>query len=112
MAEFVEFLLLLPLNMVFFCMNFENYPISVHCFLSAQCNAQFIELMISIKLRWNITQKFTIVAFNPLNANPKKWSNTLKRFVASFPTNCLSVFDHFVGLALKGLRFTSLKSRW
>ena len=51
MAEFVEFLLLLPLNMVFFCMNFENYPISVHCFLSAQCNAQFIEVMISIKLK-------------------------------------------------------------
>ena len=32
---------------------------------------------------------------NPLSANPTKWSNTL---------NCLSVFDHFVGLALKGLR--------
>ena len=48
MAEFVEFRLL-PLKMVFFCMNFENYPISVHCFLSAQCNAQFIEVMISIK---------------------------------------------------------------
>ena len=27
--------------------------------------------------------------FNPLNPNP---------------TNCLSVFDHFAGLALKGLR--------
>ena len=31
--------------------------------------------------------------FNPLSANPTKW----------FPRNCLSVFDHFVGLALKGL---------
>ena len=29
---------------------------------------------------------------NPLSANPTKWSN------------CLSVFDHFVGLVLKGLR--------
>ena len=29
---------------------------------------------------------------NPLSANPTKWSNTL-----------LSIFDHFVGLALKGL---------
>ena len=28
---------------------------------------------------------------------------TLKQFVASLPTNCLSVFDHFVGLALKGI---------
>ena len=35
-----------------------------------------------------------------------KWSNTLKQFVGNLPTNCLSVFDHFVGLALKGLRAT------
>ena len=31
--------------------------------------------------------------FNPLSPNPTKWSNTLKQFM----------FDHFVGLALKGL---------
>ena len=43
--------------------------------------------------------------FNPLSANPEKWSNTLKQFVGSLPTNCLSVFDHFISLALKGLRF-------
>ena len=41
---------------------------------------------------------------NPLRANPTKWSNTLKHFVGNLPTNCLSVFDHFVELALKGLR--------
>ena len=41
--------------------------------------------------------------FNPLSANPIKWSNTLKKFVGNLPTNCLSVFDHFVGLAFKGL---------
>ena len=40
---------------------------------------------------------------NPLSANPTKWSNTLKQFVGKLPTNCLSVSDHFVGLALKGL---------
>ena len=42
--------------------------------------------------------------FNPLSANFTKWSNTLKQFVGSLPTNCLSVFDYFVGLALKGLK--------
>ena len=42
-------------------------------------------------------------AFNPLSANPTKWSNTLKQFVGKLPTNSLSVFDHFVILALKGL---------
>ena len=35
---------------------------------------------------------------NFLSANLAKWSNTLKLF-----SNCLSVFDHFVRLALKGL---------
>ena len=42
--------------------------------------------------------------FNPLSANFTKWSNTLKQFVGNLPTNCLSVFDRFVRLALKGLR--------
>ena len=41
--------------------------------------------------------------FNPFSANFTKWSNTLKQFVGNLPTNCLSVFDRFVGLALKGL---------
>ena len=39
---------------------------------------------------------------NYLSANPTKWSNTLTQFVGNLPKNCLSVFDHFVGLALKG----------
>ena len=41
--------------------------------------------------------------FNPLTANPTKLSNTLKQFVGNLATNCLSVFDHFVILALKRL---------
>ena len=39
----------------------------------------------------------------PLSANPTKWSNTLKTIRRQKPTNCLSVFDHFAGLAFKGL---------
>ena len=62
--------------------------------------------------------------FNALSTNPTKWSNTLKQFVGwsywiqsidlqsksmgwflpDQPANCLSVFDYFVRLALKGLR--------
>ena len=45
---------------------------------------------------------------NHLSANPTKWSNTLKQFVGNLPTNCLSVFNHFVKLALKGLGFRLL----
>ena len=40
-------------------------------------------------------------------ANFKKWSNTLKQFVRKLATNCLSVFDHFAGLVLKGLSYLS-----
>ena len=49
--------------------------------------------------------KIGVAVLNPLRANPTKCSNTLKQFVGSLPTNFLSVFDHFVGLALKGLNY-------
>ena len=42
-------------------------------------------------------------SLNTSSANPTKWSNTFKQFVGKLPTNCLSVFDYFLGLALKGL---------
>ena len=40
---------------------------------------------------------------NPLSANLEKWSNTLKQIVGNLTTICLSVFDHFMNLALQGL---------
>ena len=48
-------------------------------------------------------------SLNPLRANPTKWSNTLNQFVGNLPTNCLSVFDHFAKLALKGLTYVNIK---
>ena len=48
---------------------------------------------------------------NPLSANPEKWSNTLKQIVGNLPTICLSVFDHFINLALKGLKETLLTKK-
>ena len=42
---------------------------------------------------------------NPIRAKFTKWTNTLKQFVGNLPTNCLSAFDHFVELALKGLTY-------
>ena len=60
---------------------------------------------------WNKEVKWIFAVFilvikaflNPLNTNPTKWSNTLKKCVGNLLTNCLSVFDHFVNLAFKGL---------
>ena len=40
--------------------------------------------------------------------NPTKRSNTLKQFVSKLRMNCLSVLDHFLGLALKGLTLQML----
>ena len=48
-------------------------------------------------------QKKITFFLNPLNANPTKWPNTFKQFVGKLPTSCLSVFGHFVNLAVKGL---------
>ena len=48
-------------------------------------------------------QMIMMMNLNPLSDNPTRWSNTLKQFVGNLPTNCFSVFDYFVKLALKGL---------
>ena len=41
---------------------------------------------------------------NPLSANTTKWLNTLIQFVGNSRRIVLSMFDHFVVLALEGLR--------
>ena len=38
-----------------------------------------------------------------------KYSKTIRRLLT---TNCLSVFDHFVGLALKGLIYCAILENW
>ena len=43
-----------------------------------------------------------------LTTKNAKRANTLKQFVRQQPTNSLSVFDHFVELALKGLNVEEL----
>ena len=48
---------------------------------------------------------------NPLSAKFIKWSNTLKQIVGKLPTICLSVFDHFSGLAFKGIKIFPRKQR-
>ena len=63
-------------------------------------NAKFVNIGSMNVILWP-----KLLLINPLSANPTKWSNTLKQFVGELPANCLSALDHFVGLALKGLRF-------
>ena len=46
---------------------------------------------------------------NPLSAKLTKWPNTLKHIVGNLPTNYLSVFGHFMGLALKELTISKIR---
>ena len=46
---------------------------------------------------------YSVLTINPFSANPTKRPKTLIQFVAKLPPKCLSVFDHFVKLALKEL---------
>ena len=48
------------------------------------------------------------IIINPLSGNLTKWSNTLKQCIGKSPTNCLNVFDRFVGLALKVLKMINM----
>ena len=71
-----------------------------------------------------IKNNFVVVRGKPFNlglpcifflcANLTEWSNALKTISRQQPTtNCSSVFDHFVGLALKWLRRGDvLKKLW
>ena len=58
---------------------------------------------------WYVTHPLPKVIFDsyfyPLSANPTKWFKHTQTICWLLP-NCLSVFDHFVMLALKGLTET------
>ena len=83
---------LIALCSFFFVLILEHF---VKCFRILYLNLKFI-------FCWK--QIHILCSINPLSANPTKWSITIKQFVSNLPTNCLSVFDHLVILALKGLK--------
>ena len=76
----------------------ENYQFAI-CTLQSEWEIKLEFWGKSLSLKGKLTFNCFI---NPISPNPKKCSNTLKKFVGKFPTNCLSVFHCFVGLALKG----------
>ena len=65
--------------------------------------ASFFFEQISISDLISLSTYKTKCIFNSLCANFTKWSNTLKQFIGKLPTNCFSVFGHFVRLVLKEL---------
>ena len=73
------------------------------------CNRNILRYKFGKQLQAN-QQSYYFNSFNIFSPNPTKQSNTLKQFVDKLPTNCLSVLDHFVELALKGLTINSPKT--
>ena len=95
--------------------SFKQYPNNTQCLTLWERGCPFDSSLKLVK-RWpsNNWKKYSFwrncwlkahtiwfaKIINPLSTNPTNWSNT---------TNCLSVFDHFVGLALKGLKIKENK---
>ena len=55
-----------------------------------------------------IFSHFFRTSFNSLSANLKKMVKHTQTICRQQPTNCLNVFDHFVGLVLKGLTASTI----
>ena len=69
-----------------------------------------ILVMILMTVNCFLRNGWTMKDVNPLSANPTKWS-ILKQFVGRSP-RIVWVFDHFVGLALKGSSYISNRSHY
>ena len=71
--------------------------------LRIELNLQFINKLLfwCVIVGWIIMQFRSIQPFKRQPHKIVKHTQTIHRLS---PTNCLSVFDHFVGLALKGLK--------
>ena len=81
-----------------FCLVYKNAKnlVTFICFLPFCSPQQTFFNQIPEKFSTDLRSSVN-ASNNLLSANPTKWSNTLKKFVG----NSLSMFDHFVGLALK-----------
>ena len=68
------------------------------CFLLITLSAN-----IPFLLRWLLDFISISIHINPLSANPHKMVKNTQTIFQLLTTNCLSVFDYFVELALKAL---------
>ena len=71
--------------------------IVIHYCLTCQANAAIILKPVS-QFTLQINQS------NSIKRQPHKMVNHTQTILWLLPPNCLSVFDHFVGLAIKGFR--------
>ena len=93
--------------------NIKKNAVNLVTKMSKMTSKQMTMLLLLTSIVFGLDDaNYQIATFNPLSANFTKWSNTLKQFTSHLPTKCLSVFDHFVGLVLKGLTVNNWLHRW
>ena len=88
----------------FYCYHWTDFKLcsSISIVDFEQVNIACVGRFIAVPLK--STEMRSNNHINLLWANTTKSSNTLKQLVGKLPTNCLSVFDHFLRLVLKGLK--------
>ena len=97
------FLVLFPLSIIVIpqaahqtkCENLSNLASTIY--------NELLEDVEQILQYWSrVTGQYSLIFIRsqPFKCQPKEWTNTLKQFVGF----CLSVVEHFVRLALKGLQ--------
>ena len=99
--SYSKLLLVLPINK-YDLIKFFPTPFFIKFLVSIF--ETIIDFMFRNVINTFLNYKYIFNIFNPLSANTEKWANTLKQIVGNLPTICLSVFGHFMNLALKGLR--------
>ena len=98
----IEYLLLIAYMLIIkqYCTSLQTRPAKIRYKNDRIAILKFGKVVQDL---WcSILHELYFFNFNPLNANPTKWSNT---FVSKLPMNCLSAFDRFVGLALSRAEF-------
>ena len=77
----------------------ESYSVVQNIFMFLFSNFHYLKYTVTAQ-KWSPSSNN--ICLNPLKSNHTNWPNKLKRFVGNSRRNSLIVFDHFVGLALKG----------
>ena len=90
-----------------FFMRKKNIVETILVAIVDSSDVRCFDLYLNIFMKYTKAERCTNIKFKltlkRLSTSFTKWSNTFKQFIGNLSMNCLSVFDHFVGLALKGL---------
>ena len=89
-----------------FSLSYYYLQISKTLFLVYFSDFSIVTLPSNLKLSqtFSLLDETMTKDINSLSPNLTKLSNTLKQVIGNLPTNFLSVFHYFVGLALNGLK--------